>query len=206
MGAFLKVWSYLVNPLFIPSIISFWYFQTMSVADPAESKHTMYLILILTAAIPLAIFWSLKALKIVSSVHLSTPKERLTPLACYCILIIILLRTTFLIQDHLSLYIFFVGVLLSSMVAFFLAIFKFKISLHLMAIGGTLGFMLMLAIVMGVSVFYLILVLVVVAGITASSRLYLKAHDGIELTFGFLTGIVAQVLAMSYFAQEIAQF
>lgn len=198
MKWFLKLWSYIVNPIFIPSLVSLWYFNFSYYSDAESVRLKLYLIVILTAAIPLLIYTILKILGIVKSIHLSTTSERITPLIVYGILLLMLLRSSFTDGLHLSLYNFFLGTLIATIVATILTSFRYKISLHLMATGGTLGFLIMLSFTQGIDLLLPISIIAIVCGLTATSRLSMKAHNGHQLVFGFLLGIVSQLLAFSY--------
>lgn len=199
MKAFLRFWSYLANPLFIPSLVSLWYFLFASFTDGTVIELKMYLILILTAVIPMLIFAILKILGIVQSIHLPEIKERITPLAAYAVLLLILIRGGFNDGFHKPLYYFFLGVFISSVVAFTLAFLKYKLSLHMMAMGGALGFAFMLHASIQVPGVLAIAVLFILAGLTATSRLSMKAHKGHELIFGFSVGLAAQLMTGIYF-------
>lgn len=203
MGKFLRAWSYIANPIFIPSLVSIWYFNYADVYDPEQARLTLYFIALLTAAIPLLIYLILKVLRLVKSIHLSTPRERIIPLVIYSILLIVLLRSVFENQIHATLYYFFLGVLAASMVAIVLSLVRYKISLHMMAMGGMLGFAISIMIVLGIPIIYLILGISIAAGLTASSRLHMKAHKGHELVFGFMVGLLAQLSMASYLVEAI---
>ncbi|EAS20344.1 hypothetical protein FNJ87_08235 [Nonlabens mediterrranea] len=199
MKVFLRFWSYLANPLFVPALVALWYFLNVSFTDGTIIELKMYLILVLTAVLPMLIFAILKLLGVVKSIHLPHIKERRTPLAAYAILLLILIRGGFNDLTDLPLYYFFVGVLIATTVAFIMAIINYKLSLHMMALGGTIGFALMLhASIESPSVFS-IAILFVLAGLTATSRLSMKAHKNHELLFGFFTGLIAQIMTGIYF-------
>lgn len=198
MKRFLSLWSYIVNPIFIPSLVSLWYFNFNYYSDVESVRLKLYLIVILTAAIPLLIYTILKILGIVKSVHLSTTKERITPLLVHIILLLILLRGVFRDGLHLSLYYFFLGTFIATLVATLITMFRYKISLHLLACGGVLGFLIMLSFTQGMSLLLPMAVIGMVSGFTATSRLSMKAHKGHELIFGFSIGLISQVLAFSY--------
>lgn len=199
MKWFLKAWSYVSNPLFVPALVSYWYFIVVSLSDPSVMRTKMYLILILTAAMPLLIFIILKTLKIVTSVHLAAIKERITPLAAYCILLLILIRGVFRDGMHQPLYYFFVGVFMASIVALVLAVARYKVSLHMLAMGGALGFVIMASINLALPLIGSIIALVLMSGITASSRLLMKAHKGHELWFGMGLGFASQIIVGAYY-------
>lgn len=199
MKAFLRFWSYLFNPLFIPSLVSLWYFLFVSFSDGAIIELKMYLILILTAVIPMLIFAVLKLLGIVQSVHLPHIKERITPLAAYAILLLILIRGGFKDGLHVPLYYFLIGVLIATIIAAVLAIVKYKMSLHMMGIGGAIGFALMLHASVEIPSILSIAALFIIAGLTGTSRLSMKAHVGHELLFGFFTGLITQIVTGANF-------
>ncbi|MGB3591777.1 MAG: hypothetical protein WBA16_08870 [Nonlabens sp.] len=203
MKLFLRFWSYLINPLFVPGIVSFWYFLYLDFYVGENARNKMFLILILTAAVPLLIFILLKVVDAVKSVHLTEVKERVTPLISYVILLLILLRTVFTHKSPVGLYYFFIGVLLATIVATVLSIARYKISLHLMSMGGALGFAIMLSLTLGLPLRGYIIGLSLVSGIVASSRLEMKAHKGHELIFGFCTGLFTQVISQSYALQVL---
>lgn len=199
MKWFLRAWSYIANPIFVPALVSLWYFLEVSMSDPALMRTKMYLILILTAAIPILLFLVLKILKAVTTIHLSEVRERITPLICYCVLLIILLRGVFRDGLHQPLYFFFIGTLMASFVSLALAIVRYKISLHMLAAGGALGFVLLISYKLSLPMLYTIMVIIMASGITASSRLFMKAHKGHELWFGIGIGFISQIIVGSYY-------
>jgi hypothetical protein len=69
----------------------------------------------------------------------------------------------------------------------------------MLAMGGALGFVLMLSINLGITFLNTIVFLIIASGITASSRLLMKAHEGHELWFGIALGLASQVIAASYY-------
>lgn len=199
MREFLKVWSYLVNPLFIPLIASLYYFFSVSYSNYEVITIKIYLIAILTVLVPLLIYFFLKIVGATSSIHLPIVKERVTPLAAYAVLILILVRNGFSNGSHLPLYYFFLAVMLSTFTALLLAVFKYKVSLHLLSMGGLMGFGLMLNASFGNPSAVVIAILAIVTGLTATSRLSMKAHVGHELIFGFFLGLIPQITIGSYF-------
>ncbi len=203
MGRILRLWSFIANPIFVPALVSLWYFNYADFYDPEQARYELYLITLLTAAIPLLIYLILKVLKLVRSIHLESARERVIPLGIYTALLIILLRSVFNDFSHLALYYFFLAVLAATIVAGVLSIARYKISLHLMAMGGMLGFSITLTIVAGIPMLYYILGIIIASGLTASSRLYMKAHRGHELVFGFLVGLVAQLTMAQYYLEAM---
>jgi len=96
--------------------------------------------------------------------------------------------------------------------AFFINIFD-KISAHTVGIGGILGFILIFLFQQGNTVLfsqgfteniYLIpmslvfLITILIAGLTGSSRLYLKAHTPAQVYAGYFIGILTQFIALRF--------
>ncbi len=199
MGRFLRVWSFISSPLFIPLWISIWYLSYSEGLDSPNVSLKLYIIGITTAVIPLVIYTVLKVLKLADSIHLSSTRERLLPLVIYSILLIIVLRGVFQDGVFTPLYYFFIGILMSAIVALVLALFQFKISLHMMGMSGALGFVVMISVLVGIPLVFFIAGIGVATGLTATSRLYMKAHSPVELVFGVIVGLLIQISLSSYY-------
>jgi hypothetical protein len=104
------------------------------------------------------------------------------------------------------------GASIGLFLAFFINIFD-KISAHTVGIGGILGFILVFLfqhkeaelLFQGLNdAIYLIplplifLFFVLIAGLVGSSRLYLKAHQPMQVYGGFIIGIIAQFIALRF--------
>lgn len=64
----------------------------------------------------------------------------------------------------------------------------------MLGLGGMLGAFTGLAFLMGINTVYHIIFIILVAGITGTSRLILKAHNPIEIYTGFLLGSIGMTL------------
>lgn len=73
-----------------------------------------------------------------------------------------------------------------------------RVSMHLTALGAATALLVILNIVGVVSMFWALLAVIAVAGITASSRLYLGRNNGRQVLTGFLGGFVICSAAMLY--------
>lgn len=76
---------------------------------------------------------------------------------------------------------------------------KFKISAHTVGIGGLIGALMMISLVLKYNAVPEIAVLFLIAGIVASSRLYLEAHTPKQIYSGFALGILTQVFVFLLF-------
>lgn len=70
---------------------------------------------------------------------------------------------------------------------------KYKISAHMVGIGGLLGSLIVVSYVLKYNAVPQISVLVILAGVIASCRLYLKAHEPKQIYSGFLLGLITQI-------------
>ncbi|MFP9112307.1 hypothetical protein ACLI1A_00055 [Flavobacterium sp. RHBU_3] len=194
MEKFIRFFSYLFYPMFIPSYATLFYFL---LAGKYFSNNELYLIfiqvLILTVLLPVSIFYLLRSLGMVSTKMLSDKKERRLPLAINCMLLLMLAEYS-LKEFHIKeLYFFFIGLLISFIGALALVLRHVKASLHMMGIAAFTMFIISLSIYYHVRMIYVVAAMVICCGYVATSRLQEKAHTGTELIIGTLLGIVPQV-------------
>lgn len=76
---------------------------------------------------------------------------------------------------------------------------RYKISAHMVGIGGLLGSLIVISYVLKYNAVPQIAVVVLIAGIIATSRLYLKAHEPKQIYCGFFLGLITQVLVFFSF-------
>ncbi len=143
-------------------------------------------------------FFLLKNLGVVKNIHLNEVNERKLPLIIQCILFVILVKIVFESAYLPEVYFFFVGALCSAITAFILAIFKFKVSLHMIGVAGITMFLIALSIHFKINTLYTLSILLFVNGWVASSRLHTKSHTGIELLIGFFVGMLPQLIFVTF--------
>lgn len=199
MKYFLKSGAYIWHPLLMPLLGTILYFLVTSRYFEPEVKISKILVItILTFALPLVLFFFLKNLRVVKSIHLKDVQERKWPLMIQCVILIVILRSVFDNYIIPELYYFFVGILFSSMAALLMVYFSFKISLHQMAIAGLTVFAIALSIHFQKNLLAVIALLFFANGWVASSRLYTHSHSPVELIFGFFMGAVPQFLIINF--------
>lgn len=71
---------------------------------------------------------------------------------------------------------------------------RFKISAHMVGIGGLLGSLVIVSYVLKYNAVPQITFLVLLAGLIASCRLYLKAHEPGQIYSGFFLGFITQIV------------
>lgn len=193
MDRFIKLFSYLFYPLFIPAYATLFYFL---LAGKYLYSHEVYLIfiqvLILTVLLPVSVYYLLRSLGIVKNKMLSDKKERRLPLAINCLLLLMLIEYSFREFSIKELYFYFLGTLISYAGALAMVLRHVKASLHMLAISSLTMFIISLSLYYHVRFIYVIAFMVLCCGFVASSRLQAKAHTLTELFLGTLLGIIPQ--------------
>ncbi len=124
--------------------------------------------------------------------------QRKLPLIMQIILIFVLIKKGTTPERIPELYYFFLGGLWSTIIALIFLFCKIKASLHMVGISSLLFFVIGLSIHKQSNFINSISFLLLITGIVASSRLEMKAHTNKELVFGFITGIIPQIIMWQY--------
>jgi hypothetical protein len=191
---FLPIFSYVFHPIFVPlfTVVLFFYIDINYLAT-AEKLVLLLQIMIMMVLIPIMFFFLLRTLGKVDSVMASNVGHRKLPLILQAVLIILLMVQSISYNRIPELFFFFLGILLTTVGALFLAFAKLKISLHMAGMAGMLVFILGLSVHTHTNLVTLIAGLFLITGAVASSRLHFVAHDYRELIFGFVAGAIPQL-------------
>jgi membrane-associated phospholipid phosphatase len=128
-------------------------------------------------------------------IQLSQKRERYVPLViCFSLYLFcyFMLRRIQIPPDYKS---FCLGCSLSVLFVLIL-VSKWKISLHMVGMGGMTGLIVYLIIQMQVNLEFYLIVAILVAGLVGTSRLILKAHKPFEIYSGFIAGWVVILSVM----------
>lgn len=203
MKLLLKFASYLFHPLWMPFAGSLFYFLFTPRFFPQEIiKAKLLAIAIITIFIPIVFYFLLKNLGKAGSVFLEDVEERKWPLFFFILLSIMVLHQVLNIYNYPGLYYYFLGILISAILGYIFTLLNIKISLHMMGIAGLLMFVTGFCVYFHLYFIYTISFLIIATGLTASSRLYYKAHSKWELALGLLTGLIPQVLVFYFWFRE----
>lgn len=195
MKKILLFFSYAFNPLLIPVYATLFYFMiTMNYFYEHEIYLVFLQVLILTMLLPISLFYLLRSLGLIRTKMLIDKKERKLPLAFYAILLFVLIKHSFSVLVIPELYYYFLGSLISILIALALILFHYKISLHVMGISSLTVFVISISAYYHISFLYLIAFLILSSGLVASSRLQEKEHTLNGVFLGSVVGIVPQVL------------
>lgn len=187
-----QVFSWSFHPLLMPTIgIMIMMFTDSYVSFiPFQAKKMMILLTAIGTFILPALMIPLFLLQgKISNIELDERKERIYPLALtsifYLLTFILFLRIPVFSLVHS----FILGVLLSVVAAFLISL-RWKISTHMIGIGGLVALVLVLSFKLDLHLIYPLIGVLIAAGITGSSRIYLEAHTEGQVYAGFLTGFL----------------
>ena len=147
---------------------------------------------------PIAFFYLLRTFGKIENVMLTDISQRKIPLLLQIMLFAVLIEKSITIDRFPSLYFFFVGGLLSTIIAFLLLYVKFKASIHMIGISSLTVFIIGLSIHNQVNTINTVTFFVLMNGLVASSRLVMKAHSNKELLVGFLCGTIPQSILLYF--------
>lgn len=199
MRFLLKSISFIFHPLFMPLIgVVFYFSKSPRFLPEGLIQNKLISVSILTVLLPILIFFLLKTIGKTKSIYLNSVEERVLPLGLNILVLVIVLLRVFPEDQIVELYYFFVAILMSTIACFILSIIKFKASLHMVGFCGVYTFFIMLAVQYSININGTIALMAILTGAIASSRLYYKAHDNIELIVGLIIGVIPQIIVINY--------
>lgn len=197
--SFLNAISFIFHPLIMPIIGVIFYFSKSPRYLPEPIiKAKLIALAILTIIVPILLFYLLKIAGSVKSIYLKSTRERIRPLMLNCLVLLLVLKHIVPSNEIIELYFFFVGILVSTLACLILAFFKFKASIHMIAVGGVFMFFIALSIHFSININGTLALFSLIVGAVATSRLHLNAHSAVELIIGFLIGVFPQLIMLNY--------
>jgi len=196
-----KIISYLFHPLIMPVIGLSIIFNTDSYINYAVPQELKQAVLILVGAstflIPLLISLFLLNRKLINSLEMETQQERTIP---YSTTIIFYIFTLYMLKQAPIppiVFNFLIGATLSIIIAFVINL-KWKVSAHMIGIGGIVGALLCVSIMLEIYITPFFIFFLLVAGLVGSARLVLKAHTPSQVYAGFLIGATCQIVVLYF--------
>ncbi len=190
--------STLLHPMLMPTIGLLVIFNTQSHLTyiPFEYRRLIMIVVFISSCVlPLSIIPIFLQLGAIKSVYMENRRERILPL--FMTAVFFALGYYFLKRLMLPSFIslFFLGTLLSVVLSMGISFF-WKISIHMVGIGGLLAALFVLAIKYGVNVNLWLVLVVSIAGLLGSMRLFLGQHTNNQVYAGFLLGFTAIFLVV----------
>jgi len=191
MKNFARFLSIIFNPLLMPTYGLFLIFRIndhISYLALPIKKVIFITVFVSSFILPLSITPLLYILKQVQSIYMKTRKERVWPLIItgfffftgYYFLSLFSQVPAFVLK-YIS------ATIITIYVALFITFF-WKISIHMIGIGGLTGGILALAYMFGIDLHLLLSALILIAGLLGTARLYLSAHNPAQIYAGFVLG------------------
>lgn len=196
-----KIISILFHPLLLPSIGMLILFNSGSVLEylPYQAKKIILLVVsVSTLILPITFVPFFIFQKIIKNVEMENKRERLIPffvtavLYYFCYYLLVRLGAPPTISE-------FILASATTVFILFLLSIKWKISAHMMGIGGLTGSLIAIAFRLNVNLEYFIISAVIASGIIGFSRLMLKSHKPYHIYVGWLTGLFTAICVLSFF-------
>lgn len=196
-----KIISYIFHPLLVPSLGVLILFNSgtyLSYLPPELKRWIFGFTFVSTCLIPLAAVYFMYYQGVVRNLQLSSREERLAPLT---ISLIMYVFCFYLVQriDIPRLYDAFLMSGVAAIAASLLVTMKYKISIHMVGMGGLIALIGFLAFHLRVDLHFYLIFAVLLAGIVGSARLIVKAHNEAETYSGFFLGFTAVIITMLFF-------
>jgi len=187
-----KIISYLFHPVFIPTIITgCFYLLNADFFIPLERYLATGQAFLMTFLLPVCIYFFLKSLGLLkSSVMIKNLRERSAPMFLNIVIINILIFKIWENASNSSLKIFFIGYCISYSILFFGILLKRKYSAHVASVCSAIPLFVNQTTTYYLNPFYILPALLIIIGLVATSRLYLRAHTNVEIIVGALIGFV----------------
>ncbi len=201
MKIFFKVITIIFHPLLMPLAGFYILFNsgTYLNLEPIDLQKFLYFFvftgtfLLPVLTIPLFYFFGK-----ISSVYLDNREERHLPI----LVTAVFYYFTFYLLKSLPIPHIFIIFLLSSFVSVMLTLIitlRWKISAHLIGIGGISALIFAISIFFKVNLEFYFIISILVAGLVASARLFLEKHNLLQVSIGFLVGFFSVLGVLIFF-------
>ena len=183
--------SIIFQPLLIPTYGFLILFSMNTVfslmINPSAKWMIMGVVFLTTFLFPAIMIFFLMKMGVISSLNLRTRQERIFPFlitGMFYYLVYYMLKQ----QQIPPIYSYFmIGTTFVIIVAMIIN-FYWKISIHMLSMGGMLGAFLGLSFVMMIDLIPVLLLIILVSGLVGYARLQLNAHTPAQVYTGFITG------------------
>lgn len=186
-----QIVSYIFHPLIIPTIGIFIIFNSGTYISNLipEAKRLIYILFFIsTFLFPVLMIPFLIWQKLIKNIYVESTKERIVPM----LLTLVFYYFGYYIigTNNISGIIraFFLASIISLTTAFFINI-KWKISTHMIGLGGLVGLVLGISLRLEVNLIIILTLLILISGIVGAARLKLNSHSILQIGAGFYIGV-----------------
>ena len=184
--------SYLLHPLLMP-VYGFLFLSSLDYHGATRIAGLRYSLLLLigitTFGIPVMLVSVMKTLGFIKSLHMFERKERTVPFLLTALVYYFAYRFFRRTGIPIELQMMILGATAMILIAMLVNL-KFKISIHMMGVGGMTGMLHGLAFWFPHQFFIPIVVIVGFAGLLGCARLILGSHRQSEIYSGYLVGYI----------------
>ena len=188
---FARAISVILQPLLIPTygfIILFGMNTVFSLSiNPSQKWMIMSVVFLTTILFPAIMIFFLMKMGVISSLNLRSRQERVLPFLITGIFYYLVYYMLKQLQISPIYSYFMIGTTFVIVVAMIINFF-WKISIHMISMGGMLGAFLGLSFVMMIDLTPLLLLIIFASGLVGFARLQLNAHTPAQVYSGFVAG------------------
>jgi len=196
-----KIISYVFHPIFIPIYLCWFVVRTQSYlfATFSSWEKTVFILrfAVMYAMFPLVSVLLMKAVGFVSSIQLKTQRDRIIP---YIVCMIYYWWMWYVLHNQSfprEFTILSFAIFLSSIVGL-MANISMKVSMHAMAAGIMVAFVIMIGFSQDISFGIYISLAILLAGIVCTSRFIAGDHTPREIYGGLFIGVLSLLLAIKF--------
>jgi membrane-associated phospholipid phosphatase len=189
--------TYICHPMLLSTyalVVLFNMEVYFSIGIPAKAKWMIVLLVfIITGLLPMLLAVLMSRLGIVKTLHMEQREERIWP---FVITALFYYLAYYLVKqlDLSTVYIIFMlGAFLTVIVGLVISFF-WKISVHMIGMGGIVGAFTGLSLRLMIDMPLLIVILILLSGLTGFARLKLLAHTPAQVLAGFVAGFGVFIL------------
>jgi len=187
-----KIFSVIFQPLLIPSFTLFLLFNLNNyialIIPPSARQMILGMVFIITFVFPVLMLFILYKRRVIQSFNMNTREERIIPLFITGVFYFMAYHIIKQIQIDEIYQRIFLGSAFLVLIALVVSLI-WKISLHMIGMGGMLGAFIGLSQVIHTDVVLIIVAIALACGLTGFARLKLNAHNPSQVYVGFITGL-----------------
>lgn len=187
-----RLFSVAFHPLVIPALGILLLFQLDSyiqfAVPPQAKRFILVIVLVNTALAPALAILLLKRTGLIRDVLLDDRGERLFPLLLSSLLFFLTYYLLRQVTLPSLIYYYMMGATLLVILCLLIT-FRWKISIHMMSLGGLTGFLIAASLFLRVDLSLLIGLSFFVGGLVGAARLMLGAHTPMQVYAGYLAGV-----------------
>ena len=196
-----SVISYILHPLLVPTYIIV-FLLNMDVFLAFMIPFTVRLWIIsmfftITFAMPAMMIWMMHRKGIITSMQMEMRSERFYPL----LLTTIFWAFGYILLSRTGLPVIYYRYLLGGIAALIVAMIVnhfWKISLHMLGMGGLTGVFLGVSLRIGVDVLLLISILIILSGLVGYARLKANSHNPPQVYVGYFVGVILMIVVYMF--------